>query len=332
MDTVEAAGKSVDDAIVQALARLGRRRDEVDVQVLQEPSRGVRGVGVREARVRVWVKATRPAPPPRAQNQGAVLTPDLASQWLDGLEEDEEVAPPPPVPPQRVPSAFRSAAPPAPAPITDDEEDDDDYEDDDEEGEDDAGEYDDDAPVAAPLATQPQLPVVAPALADEGTITGTGPVPDAVARQALDIVRTILGYMNLPGTVTISRADPFTLNIQAHGNDEMMGLFIGRHGETLAAVQLIVNMMLNRQGRDHYHIVVDIDHYRARRDDSLRSLARRVAQQVRGSQRPITLEPMTPYERRIVHMTLQDLPDVQTQSTGEGEGRRVMVLPKRPSH
>src|SRR5215469_13084847 len=100
MDTVEASGKSVDDAIVQALARLGKRRDEVDVQVLQEPSRGVRGVGSREARVRVWVKATRPATPPRSQGQGAVLTPDLAAQWIGDLDE-EEVPPAPPAPPQR---------------------------------------------------------------------------------------------------------------------------------------------------------------------------------------------------------------------------------------
>ncbi|MBA3826695.1 MAG: KH domain-containing protein, partial [Ktedonobacterales bacterium] len=209
-------------------------------------------------------------------------------------------------------------AQPAPAPIA--------YADD-EEG-DDEGDYDADA---SPLATQPQLPVVAPALEDEGTFTGTGSVPDALARQALDILRTMLGYMNMPAAVTISRADPFTLNIHANGNDEMMRLFIGRRGETLAAVQLIVNMMLNHQGRDRYHIVVDIDHYRARRDDNLRSLALRVAQQVQGSQRPITLEPMTPYERRLVHMTLQELPYVQTQSTGEGDARRVVVSPKRAS-
>ncbi|MBA3824639.1 MAG: Jag N-terminal domain-containing protein, partial [Ktedonobacterales bacterium] len=115
MDTVEAAGKSIDDAIVQALARLGRRRDEVDVQVLQEPSRGVRGVGGREARVRVWVKPPRPAAPPRVQNQGAVLTPDLAAQWIGDMEEEEEVPLPPPAPVQRVPSTFRPAQP-APAP------------------------------------------------------------------------------------------------------------------------------------------------------------------------------------------------------------------------
>jgi len=81
MDSVEASGKSIDDAILQALARLGRRRDEVEVAVLQEPSRGVRGVGAHDARVRVWLKKPKAAatpPPPRPA--GAVLTPDMAAQ------------------------------------------------------------------------------------------------------------------------------------------------------------------------------------------------------------------------------------------------------------
>ncbi len=324
MDTVEASGKSVDDAIVQALARLGRRRDEVDVQVLQEPSRGVRGVGGRDARVRVWVKAPRPTPPPRIHSQGAVLTPDLAAQWLGDIEDDEVAPPPPPAPPQRVPSAFRPAQQPAPVALPEDDEEGE-YEDDDE------GDYEDDDDEAPSVATQPQMPAVAPALEDEGTFVGSSTVPDAVARQALDILRTMLRHMNLPVSVSVSRADPFTLNIDAQGNDEVLTLFIGRRGETLAAVQLIVNMMLNHKGHDRHHIVVDIEHYRARRDDNLRALALRVAEQVQATLRPVTLEPMTPYERRIVHMTLQELPAVQTQSTGAGEARRVVVSPKRPT-
>ena len=327
MDSVEASGKSIDDAIVQALARLGRRRDEVDVQVLQESSRGVRGVGSREARVRVWVK--RAQPPAAARGQGAILTPDLAAQWIGGLEDDEEPSAPPPAPTpiQRVPSAFRPAQPP-PAPTVYDDEDDEEYEDDEED--DDYEDEEDDEDADATL-TQPQLAVATPALEDEGQFAGAGPVPDAVGRKALDTLRTLLRYMNLPVTVAISRIDPFTLNINTNGNDDLMGLFIGRRGETLAATQLILNMMVNRKGKDRYHVIVDIERYREHRDDNLRSLALRVAQQVQQTQRPVTLEPMTPYERRIVHMALQDLPNVQTQSTGEGEQRRVVVSLKGPA-
>jgi spoIIIJ-associated protein len=313
MDSVEASGKSIDDAILQALARLGRRRDEVDVAVLQEPSRGVRGVGAREARVRVWLKRAKPAPPP-ARGTGAVLTPDMAAHWLGDLDEEE--APPAPVapPPQRVPSAFRPPQPP-PMPVYADEDDEEAYAD-----EEDAG-----------PPTQPALRAVAPsahALDETEEIEGAA-VTDEVARQALDILRTILRHMGLPVAVEIAQTDPLTLNIRTN-DEEMKGVFIGRRGETLAALQLIVNLMLNRKLHDRFHVIVDIEHYRQRRDENLRSLALRVAQQVQQTQRSMMLEPMTPYERRIVHLTLQDQPNVMTQSTGEGDQRRVVISLKRP--
>ena len=81
MESIEASGRSIEDAILQALARLGRRRDEVDVAVLQEPARGTRGMGAREARVRVTVK------PPRRQG-GAVMTPEMADAFLGDGGED----------------------------------------------------------------------------------------------------------------------------------------------------------------------------------------------------------------------------------------------------
>ena len=322
MDSVEASGKSVDDAILQALARLGRRRDEVEVTVLQEPSRGVRGVGAHEARVRVWLRRAKPAPPHSfAGGSGAVLTPDLADQWLGSMEDE-----PAPLPPPHVPSAFRAAMPPPPPhTYAEEEEDDEEYEDDE----------DEDIQQAAP-ATQPHARVTVPPTADLGELdddlgqAGADAAPDAVARQALEILRTMLRHMALPVTVAVTSREPLTLNINANGDSNLMGLFIGRRGETLAAVQLIVNMMLNRKVSDRFHVIVDIEHYRHRRDENLRSLALRVAQQVQESQRPMTLEPMTPYERRIVHMTLQELSYVQTQSTGEGEQRRVVVSLKRP--
>lgn len=326
MDSVEASGKSVDDAILQALARLGRRRDEVEVTVLQEPSRGVRGVGAREARVRVWLRRPKSAAPSRGS--GAILTPDLADQWIGGMEDEPEPPPPP-----RVPSAFRPAQPPPPPPTYDlDEEED---------------QPTPPPPTRASITRPPPrlsrplppprpapAPIVPPAdlgeLDDDIGEASEGEAPDDVARQGLEILRTILRHMALPVTVEIASRDPLTLNINAKGDNDLMGLFIGRRGETLAALQMIVNMMLNRKMQDRFRVIVDIEHYRTRRDENLRSLALRVAQQVQESQRSMTLEPMTPYERRIVHMTLQELPAVQTQSTGEGDQRRVVVSLKRP--
>lgn len=319
MDQVEASGKSVDDAILQALARLGRRRDEVEVEILQEPRRSVRGVGAREARVRVWLKRARPAPT-RAASSGAVLTPDLADQWIDGLENEPAAPlPPPPVspPPRSAPTrkpSIVSAPRPAPQPPVVE----DDYDDEDDEEEDDFEEE-------QPFATQPQRVVTAPSLGDEEEELAEGAVPDDIARQASDIMRTILRHMGLPAQVEVTENDPLTINVRVGGNTETQAVLIGRRGETLAAMQLIVNLMLNRKAKDRYHVVVDVENYRHRRDDNLRSLAMRVAEQVQRSQRSMTLEPMTPYERRIVHLTLQESPYVQTQSAGEGEQRRVVI-------
>lgn len=343
MDSVEASGKSVDDAIVQALARLGRRADEVEVQVLQEPSRGVRGVGSREARVRVWLKrAKSPITQPVVGAHGAVLTPDMADHWFEELEEGT----PAPVVPQRKPSAFRPTLPtPSPVPTLDEDEDeeydeDEDFEDDEEDEE----FVDDETAEVAPTTflTQPQIrPAKAavtpqtppPDLGELDSERGEGQdaAPDDVARIAGDILRTMLRHMNIPAAVEIASRDPLTLNINLNGDPELVSLLIGRRGETLAALQLLVNLLLNRKVKERYRMLVDVEHYRQHRDDNLRSLAQRVAQQVQQSQRAMTLEPMTPYERRIVHMTLQESPAIQTQSTGEGEQRRVVVSLRRPT-
>jgi spoIIIJ-associated protein len=309
MDSVEASGKSVDDAILQALARLGRRRDEVDVAVLQEPSRGVRGVGAREARVRVWLKRGKAAAPQRPQ-PGAVLTPDMAAHWIGELEEE----PPAPPPIQRVPSAFRAQVAPLtpPPPTFADEEEDEDN--------------------APPPVTRPTARVARaapkPMEDPDDDEAPEAEVTDDVARQAMEILRTLLRHMGLPVTVEIANTDPLTLNMRTQ-DEELKGQFIGRRGENLAALQLIVNLMLNRALHERFHVIVDIERYRQRRDDNLRSLAQRVAQQVRQTQRSMMLEPMSPYERRIVHMTLQESSDVQTQSTGEGDQRRVVISLKR---
>lgn len=110
---------------------------------------------------------------------------------------------------------------------------------------------------------------------------------------------------------------------------EEAGMLIGHHGETLDALQYLSNLAVNRQnevnGEDSPKITVDIEGYRARREDTLRALAKRTADKVLRYRRNIALEPMTPYERRIVHACLQDMRGVTTSSTGSDEDRRVVI-------
>jgi len=110
---------------------------------------------------------------------------------------------------------------------------------------------------------------------------------------------------------------------------EDAGLLIGRRGETLQALQFLVHMIVNRQlGRKAY-VVIDVEGYRERRADMLRSLARRTAGRVVSGGSPVALDPMSPADRRIVHMALANHPEVRTESEGEGAHRRVVVFPKR---
>lgn len=110
-----------------------------------------------------------------------------------------------------------------------------------------------------------------------------------------------------------------------------LGILIGRRGSTLAALQYLVNLMVNRQLKSQVLVNVDVERYKRRREESLRGLALRMADRVKQSGRPITLEPMPAAERRIVHLALANDPQVVTSSIGDGEARKVSIsLRRRP--
>ena len=116
-----------------------------------------------------------------------------------------------------------------------------------------------------------------------------------------------------------------TIELDIEGEDS--GLLIGRRGETLRALQFTVNLIVGQTTRAR--VILDVEGYRERRYSSLRALAARVAERVTSTGRPITLEPMAPNERRVVHMALANNSRVATESTGVGESRKITVLPKR---
>jgi len=115
--------------------------------------------------------------------------------------------------------------------------------------------------------------------------------------------------------------NPVTLDIEG----EDLGVLIGRRGQTLASLQYIVRLMLGNRTENWVPVVIDVEGYKQRRYERLQSLAWRLADQVKERNVPFTLEPMLPYERRIIHLTLADDDDVITESIGEGESRRVVI-------
>ena len=118
------------------------------------------------------------------------------------------------------------------------------------------------------------------------------------------------------------------LLLELHGRD--LGALIGRRGETLNSLQYLLRLMVNQRIHAWRNIVVDVENYRLRRAEHLTQLALRSADQVASTGRPLSLEPMPPSERRIIHIALRDHPAVITESTGEGERRKIQIVPKRP--
>ncbi len=310
MESIEASGKSVDDAVLQALARLKKRRDEVEITVLQEPSRGTFGLGNKEARVRVTVLSG---------SSGAIITPQMADAILgpedeyieeeEGEFEEEEFA-------------------------GDEEEVYEEEEEEFEEEEYEEGGLDEELiPSFAPAGT---VKYPSDLLSDLGDVSAAEGEMQEVEKPSsedvditVDVLQHILQYMNIRAVVQVRSTDPLTLNIQ--GINENLGLLIGRRGETLSALQLLVSLIVGHRTKHRMRIIIDAENYRERREENLRSLALRVAQQVRNYRRSIALEAMPPHERRIVHIALSDSKDISTESIGEGDARRVVISLKRPA-
>ena len=149
-----------------------------------------------------------------------------------------------------------------------------------------------------------------------------------IVQVATEILEDIVDLTGVDVTVMLRHAHRDDVGgpvFDIDGDDA--GLLIGRRGETLRSLQFLTTFIASRIMEERVSIFVDVAGYQERRYDSLRGLAQKVARRVASSGRPITLEPMPPNERRIVHLALADNPDVETGSTGSGEGRRVVVEP-----
>ena len=110
---------------------------------------------------------------------------------------------------------------------------------------------------------------------------------------------------------------------------EDSGLLIGRRGQTLQALQFLVTLIVRKKLGEDVRVVLDVENYRQRRENSLRDMAAKVASRVAQTNRSITLEPMSPADRRIIHTSLAQHPGVRTESAGEGENRKVTIMPRR---
>jgi spoIIIJ-associated protein len=159
------------------------------------------------------------------------------------------------------------------------------------------------------------------------------PTSEAEAQVARETLQELLEQMNIRASIQMHRSKPapgeaeedlpWVLDIS--GRD--LGVLIGRRGETLNALQYVARLIASRELQKRANFVVDVEGYKSRRENTLRSLARRMAARAREQGRTVTLEPMPPNERRIIHLTLRGDNTVTTESVGTGENRKVTIIP-----
>ncbi len=237
--SLEVIAPNVEEAIARGANELGLPPEAFDVEIIDEGGRGFLGLGNRQVRVRLTIRATA------AQQMPDVQRPQESSQAAPQMEDDDA----------------------------------------------------------------------------------------EVVQIARETVSELLQRMDIRGDVEArwgeadeeGRIRPLLVDI--HGDD--LNILIGRRGKTLYALQYITRLILGKELKRPVAVVIDVEGYRARKEKQLRRLARRMAQQALETGRTMTLEPMAPNERRIIHIELRDDPNVNTVSIGEGDRRKVTIVPVR---
>ena len=148
-------------------------------------------------------------------------------------------------------------------------------------------------------------------------------------KMAVEFLETLVADMELKAQITVTNGKGNEKFISINGDD--VGVLIGHHGDTLDALQYLVNLVANKkedenEDRNYTKISLDIENYRAKRQETLETLAKRMSEKVLKYKKSITLEPMSPYERRIIHSAVQNIEGVSTNSIGNDNNRRVVIF------
>lgn len=256
MDYSEKWGTDIEEAVKLALIDLKLERDEVDVIVLEEPSKGFFGIGSKLAKVRVVPKKKEePVPEPEPEIQETVkeeIKPEIKKN--DKKKRDNK------------------------------------------------------------KKKEKRKPII-PKEPEENL----EPVEE---HAALDFLRETTEKMGLNLDITAKKGTN-SIYVDIKGKDS--GTVIGKRGQTLDAIQYLTSLVVNKENEKYMRVVVDAENYRAKREKTLEQLANRLADKVVRTKKNVRLEPMNPYERKVIHATLQSNPHVTTKSEGEEPYRRVII-------
>ena len=308
--SLEYIAATAEEAINKGLHELNVTRNEVDIEILDSGKKGIFGIGARQARIRMTIKAdslrasiqkedtevSAPAPV-----QAPVQTPEPVKE-----APKQEVKPAEPVKKE-----VKPAAPKAPKALKAKEE------------KPAAAEPVEKAAEHSVVIEEPEGP------ADESD----DPVVNEETKQiAANIVRDLLEKMHVKATIqsrigeAADETDSRVIMIDILGDD--LSFLIGRHSEVLHSLQYITSLIVGREVGHWVPLIIDVQGYRERRERQLRQMAARMAEQVVKTGRRISLEPMSATERRIIHLALRDNNQIMTESIGEEPSRKVVIYPK----
>ena len=315
MRSIQATGKSVDAAIFSGLTELGLSIDEVSIDIVQRETKGILGIGAKPAIVTLTEKP-----------QEEVVVPDFAKELERERRERRERRENRDRRDNREHRENRREERPAQNAVESEKP------------------AEADAPAApeaeaehrSPRRERRPRPAQIERMEREEAPADEKPAEEPIVyteeaaanEPAARFVSGLIEKMHIEGKVLAAKEDDA---VRLRIDCGEMGVLIGHRGETLDAVQYLTSLVINRNRKTegYTRVTINTEDYREKREETLIRLAKRIAQQVKATGRPKALEPMNPYERRIIHSALQKHPYVTTQSEGEEPNRRVVVSPKR---
>lgn len=239
MKFVEKVAKNIDSAITDALIELGATTDQVEIEILEKGSKGIFGIGAKNAKVKVTLKKIVEEP-----------TIEIEEEVIEAIEVKQDTK----------------------------------------------------------QVTEPE----------ENT--------DEAITKAKTFLTNVLDAMKIEAKIEAKMVGDKLL-IEISG--EKMGIIIGKRGETLDSLQYLTNIAVNKEHQSYIKVMIDTENYRSRREDTLKKLAYKLAKKASQTRKPVILEPMNPYDRRIIHSALQDSKSVKTHSEGKEPFRRVVITPSQ---
>ena len=286
MKTYESSAKTIEEAISAGLEKLGVSISDVTIDVLEEGSKGLFGLfGSRQAKVRLTLKETEADP----------------LEALTAAKPARSAAPKAPEAPKPVKPAAPKAEAPKAAPVK-------------------PAAPKAEAPKAKPAPKAPVQPIEKPVVT---MIPADQVVEDSAPGRALAFLKELTHLMGVE--VSIEVGTDAEGNVFANMTGDTLGILIGRRGETLDALQYLTSLKVNRGQEGYTRVTLDTENYRAKREEALTRLANRMANRAIKTGRKVSLEPMNPYERRILHSALQANEQVDTHSEGEEPNRHVVI-------